>query len=140
MKKTILPLALCALLAACASTPESRIAQNPELFDSLGVAEQAQIRAGRVQPGFTPDMVRLALGAPTRVLTRATPDATVLVWLYYAPDAVPVRSRVLFDAPVHSSAASAWVTIPQPDPLPRVRVEFRDGIVSAVETAATDAP
>jgi hypothetical protein len=139
MKKTITPLALCALLAACATTPESRIARNPALFDSLGVAEQAQIRAGRVQPGFTPDMVLLALGKPHRTLSRTTPQGQTLVWLYFAPDAVPVRSRVLFDAPAHSTS-SAWVTIQQPDPVPRVRVEFLDGTVSAVETATSDAP
>ena len=55
---------LLALMPGCASTPAQRIAQNQELFDSFPVADQARIRGGQIDLGYSPDMVRIALGTP----------------------------------------------------------------------------
>ena len=65
LRSACLALPLALLLAGCA-TPEKRIQQNQDLFDSFPVAAQARIRGGQIDLGFTPDMVRIALGDPQR--------------------------------------------------------------------------
>jgi hypothetical protein len=72
MKTTIVFFTLlCGLviLTGC-STPESRIAKQPDLFNSLTPDQQQMIREGRVGIGFDMDMVKLALGDPDRVRER----------------------------------------------------------------------
>jgi hypothetical protein len=68
-------------LAACAS-PARRIEKSRALFDALPPAAQQAIRAGRVEPGFTPEMATLALGAPDRAYRRRTADKEQEIWVY----------------------------------------------------------
>jgi hypothetical protein len=79
----LLPVTLLAvlLLAAC-STPASRIEGHRAAFDRYPPAVQEKIRAGRIDLGFTPEMVTLALGEPLRKLTRSTPEGEAEVWVY----------------------------------------------------------
>jgi hypothetical protein len=71
---------LC-FLAAC-STPEARIRRNQALFDSLPAAEQALIREGKVAVGFTPEMVRLAVGDPDQRWIRTDAQGQTEIWSY----------------------------------------------------------
>ncbi len=73
------------LLAACA-TPEARIKRNQEAFDALAPREQALIREGKVAVGFTPDMVRLAVGDPDQRWTRTDEDGVSEIWSYTTYD------------------------------------------------------
>ena len=75
-------------LAGC-STPETRISRSPELFASLSAADQQTIKEGRVALGFTPEMVKLALGDPDRVWTRTDSSGVSEVWRFmtYESDA-----------------------------------------------------
>lgn len=73
--------ALLALLAGC-STPEARIQRNPEAFARLAPEEQQLVREGKVAIGFTPEMVRLALGNPDRVYTRTDANGVSESWSY----------------------------------------------------------
>ncbi len=80
----LLPAGLLAglLLVAGCATPEARIQRNPELFSSLSAEDQQTIKEGRVAIGFTPEMTRLALGDPDRVMTRTDASGTSEVWRY----------------------------------------------------------
>ncbi len=85
MNKLLLPFAVVgvALLASCASTPDSRIARSPEVFQSLTPEDQTLVREGRLRPGMTEDAVLLAMGRPSTILEsvdKNTPDGRV--WLY----------------------------------------------------------
>lgn len=73
---------LALLLAACASTPQQRIAEQRSAFDAYPPAVQQQIRQGQVAVGFTPEMVRLAMGKPDSVETRTSGSGTSEVWIY----------------------------------------------------------
>jgi outer membrane protein assembly factor BamE (lipoprotein component of BamABCDE complex) len=68
-------------LSGCA-TPEARIQKNPELFAGLAPSDQQAIKEGRASLGFTPEMVRLALGDPDRVTTRTDASGSSEVWRY----------------------------------------------------------
>ena len=140
----LLPLAF--LLAGCA-TPAKRIQQNQELFDSFPVAAQARIRGGQIDLGFTPDMVRIALGEPQRKLIRRAAGGETEVWLYV--DAVRRYDRQRVDVDglnvsgpggLRSLGGSAWVNVEQNKEFVRTRVEFQNGAVAAIEEVAPDAP
>ncbi len=131
--------ALClvsvALLAACSSTPDARIAKNQPAFSGYPAPVQQKIRAGEVDVGFTPEMVRLALGDPTRQFNRQSDQGASEVWVYH--DNGP---RFSFGVGIggavgrHSSAGIGLGTSTGGyDPEEKMRVEFRDGKVTAIE-------
>jgi hypothetical protein len=139
--------ALLLLLAGCATTPASRIQQNQELFDSLPVADQARIRGGQITLGYTPDMVRIALGDPQRRLVRRSAGADTDVWLYLDTVRRYERQRadidgLLVSGPggMRSIGGSAWVNVLQEREFVRRRVEFLNGLVTAIEEPAEDPP
>ena len=135
---TVLPVLL--LLAGCATTPTQRIAKNQDLFDSFPVAAQARIRGGQIDLGFTPDMVRIALGDPQRKVLRRTADGDTEIWLYIDSIRRFDRQRVESDGlsvsgsgGIRSLDGSAWINIVQNQEFIRVRVEFKGGIVVTIE-------
>jgi hypothetical protein len=69
------------LLAAC-STPEARIRRNADFFATLAPEQQQLIREGKIAIGFTPDLVRLALGDPDRVAVRQDTTGEGEAWSY----------------------------------------------------------
>ncbi|HLP24387.1 MAG TPA: hypothetical protein VK477_01825 [Acidobacteriota bacterium] len=70
------------LLAGCASTPEQRIAQNQAAFAQLPPEVQQNVRAGRVDIGYTEQMVLLALGEPAGRFERVDQTGRSDVWVY----------------------------------------------------------
>ncbi len=68
-------------LAAC-STVNSRIREKAAVFDQLSPADQARIRQGVINLGFTPDMVYMALGNPTEVRDQMVHSVREQVWIY----------------------------------------------------------
>lgn len=71
-----------ATAAGCRSTPEKRIAKNEAAFAAMPADVQAKVRAGRVEPGFTPLQVELAKGKPDRVVRRTTAKGEEQSWIY----------------------------------------------------------
>ena len=86
IRRVSVSLAVLALALAACATREGRIREQQDLFDGYPARVQQLIREGRVAPGFTPDMVLIALGDPDErsVLVREKGDTHV--WGY-------VRSR-----------------------------------------------
>lgn len=72
-------------LSACA-TPDARIRRNQAVFDALGAAEQALIKEGKVAIGFTPEMVKLAVGAPDQRWMRTDAAGRFEIWSYTTYD------------------------------------------------------
>jgi len=131
---TLLVLAAVTLLAACASTPESRIADHYGVFAEFPPDVRQKIRAGQVDLGFTPEMVQLALGKPARQFTSKNENGEAETWVYHK-----TGPRFGFGFGVASfgrhSATSVGVATSTGgyDPEERMRVEFRNGVVSAVD-------
>lgn len=69
------------VLAGC-STTSGRIQKNQQLFDSYPAEVQANIRAGKVDIGYAPEMVMMAIGEPDRRYTRTTEQGASEVWAY----------------------------------------------------------
>ena len=137
--------ALALLLAGCATTPESRIHQNRELFDALPVAAQARIRGGQIDLGFTPDMVRIALGDPQHKALRRVAAGETEIWLYFDSIRRYDRQRVDIDGLSlsgpggrRSLGGSAWINVEQTREFVRARVEFQNGVAVAIEEPVKD--
>lgn len=73
---------LCIVIFLSCSTPDSRIRKTQELFDSYPAEVQKNIRAGKVEVGYTEDMVRMALGDPNETVVNKTAEGEVHVWAY----------------------------------------------------------
>jgi hypothetical protein len=133
----LLPLVGVWLFVAACSTPASRIAKNEGAFSEWPPAIQEKIRAGQIDLGFTPEQVRMALGAPDRTYTRTDNDGTREVWAYPRK-----KSRVSFGIGMGTSRGNtgygAGVNVGsggyRDDD--STRVIFQGGRVSAIETAA----
>lgn len=74
-------LVLAAVLAGC-SSPGSRVAANRAEFNTWPPEVQDNVLAGRIDVGYSTAQVRMALGAPDRIMTRKDNDGTSETWIY----------------------------------------------------------
>ena len=70
------------LLAACATSPLSRIDANRPLYESWPIEIQEAVLNGQVKQGMTPDMVRMSVGRPSEVVNRGVQAGEDEVWVY----------------------------------------------------------
>ena len=131
---------VCGLLIAGCATPDSRIKRNPELFNSFPADAQAAIRQGRIDIGFSKDMVRMALGNPDHIYLRKTAAGANEVWSYVnlnrLSEPYPVESDVL--VPDSSGRYRyvptwTWVEVTRETERERLRVEFDGDKVKAID-------
>jgi len=103
---------LALITGGCATEAiNARIQEKSTVFGRLPAEVQKDIREGTIAPGYTADMVYMALGSPSKVKVKDTPDGKVGVWIYSnfypagyeakdngeKPEPVPVTSS--FDRP-----------------------------------------
>ncbi|MCJ7616697.1 MAG: hypothetical protein MUO43_09200 [Desulfobacterales bacterium] len=98
------------------------------------------MRLGQIDLGFSQDMVRLAWGSPDHIYIRTARDGVVTVWAY-------TRMRTytqteLMGIPVHVTDStgkrrieygSVWVNRDTEEEYAVARVEFTQGVISAIE-------
>lgn len=114
----LIGLATSLLFSGC-DTVAVRVLTNYDTFSKLDPKVRANIVRGRVELGYTPEMVRLALGRPNYSSSAAAVKGGYDVWSYTGFD---VTSSANFD-PNNSSYASSTQTIFLGS------VTFRDGKV-----------
>lgn len=67
-------------LAGCASSQMNRIDSNREIYESWPIETKQAVLDGKVEPGMTPDMVRVAWGKPTEVVVQGSNGDEI--WVY----------------------------------------------------------
>jgi outer membrane protein assembly factor BamE (lipoprotein component of BamABCDE complex) len=132
-------LATVALLAGCAS-PQTRIADNRALYDSLPAESQALIQEGRVAVGFTADMVRLSLGEPDRVYSRTDGSGKSESWAY-------TSYRLGNGNRIYSGYYHSWYPHRYPyfldyigddrEVYERTKIVFKNGVVDSIEEVSS---
>ena len=137
---------LCSLagfLIGCAS-PAHRIKKNPELFASFAPEVQAKVSEGKIETGYTPDMVRIAYGKPGRVIQRQTEEVAEEIWVYYSYHTRQVYvgqtyaySYYYRDGQRCRIPRSVPQYVTHHEERERSRVIFRDGKVRSFETSET---
>ena len=133
MKSFLLLAVLVALMAACTSTPEKRIARNPEVFAGFPEDVQENVRAGVIQIGYNKDMVRLAVGEPDRISTRQREGEVLDIWTYMGVYFTSETYRVRDFGRFSTLDQNIIVDRTSQQSYDRMRVEFRDGKVMAIE-------
>ncbi len=121
--------------AGCAtSTPQTRISKHRETYSQFPSEVQRKISAGEVDVGFTPEMVRLALGEPSREFSRQTGSGSAEVWVYHS-SSPRVSFGFGFGSYGRHSGSSVGIATSTGgyDDDERMRVEFRDGKVTEIE-------
>lgn len=128
------------LTAGCLSTPDKRIAKAPEVFAAFPPDIQARVRKGEIDIGFTPDMVRMALGRPSRMLTRKTAAGEIEVWIYTAyrhgTDLQPMATEHWYrasDGRMYLGSDPTFISVDTREEYPLLRLEFESGKVHAIE-------
>lgn len=132
----IISLAAGIFLGGCSSSPEGRIADQQELFESYSPEIQENIRQGTVEIGYTQDMVELALGKPARVVERETKEGNERVFIY--TESKPRFSFGLSGASGGGgSAVGTGVGVSTGGKSDEAeRIIFRDGKVYAIEKSS----
>lgn len=134
---SLLVLLMAALVVVGCNSPASRIRRNPELFSQLTPSQQDLIRQGRVELGFSAEMVRLALGEPDRLGMRTDADGTSEIWnyvTYEAPDGIPLYRGWYHRYHAWGDPLYPYYTsFPERRERERFRVIFRRGTVHALE-------
>lgn len=133
------------ILAGC-TTPSTRPSKTPTTATKLEPGIHAKVRKGIIEPGFTPEMVYLALGKPTTPADGLA-DATVNgTWIYRdfqnnERDFVHAgfRRRVVFDPGKKSDVIVTERLDPKSMPGLEghsLQVLFRDGRVVEIQRGA----
>ncbi len=78
-------------LSGCVSTPQSRVEENKDLFESFSANQKEAILKGEVDLDFTHEMVMMAAGMPDRKAKKRTKEGTTEVWTYYEYRARPIH-------------------------------------------------
>src|SRR5471030_870404 len=68
--------------AGCSTSPMSRIDANRALYESWPVDMQSAVMEGKAVNDMTPEMVRMALGEPTRIEPRVGSTTGEETWIY----------------------------------------------------------
>lgn len=74
-------LSLVVFLVGCTS-PATRVAANRAEFNTWPPEVQDNVLAGRIDVGYSTAQVRMALGAPDRIMTRKDTERTSETWIY----------------------------------------------------------
>lgn len=124
------------LLCACGGV-DRRIKKNQQRYDAYPPAVQESIKQGRVQPGFTPEQVRMAIGEADRVYSRLTGAEAEEIWAYLQSSGGGVGLSVGSVFGGGGGVYGGGVTVPvyggdHYDE--KTRVVFKNGQVASVET------
>ncbi len=69
-------------LAGCGTPQINRIDQNREVYESWPIETKQAVLDGKIEVGMTPEMVRVAWGQPTEVISRSTGPGDEEIWIY----------------------------------------------------------
>lgn len=124
----IFGLLLIALISC--STPESRIEKDPSTYSAFPAKVQNKVKEGKIDIGYTTDMVCIAWGKPDRKTESVTSKGKTEVWTY-------LSSRQEFDGYDYMSVPRYYrnggPAVYYQEPVPRYRTVFYE-YASAVFT------
>ena len=129
-----------ALLLSSCSTPETRISEHPDLYQSLSHKDQALVSQGQIRIGMSRTAVWLAWGTPDRKILGNMGGGPTETWLYiyYAtnyPPYGPWSPWGYFGDPFYDPFYYSY--IPPSIPYPTKVVTFARGRVASFQYVAS---
>jgi len=110
------------------------------MFASFPPEVQEKVRQGKIEMGFSRDMVFIALGAPHRVYARQDGGGATEIWSYedcsYETDFVPVHRTYWYhdaEGRLRLGHDWFWADVQRKRAEEALRVEFDDDKVTAIE-------
>ena len=82
LRATALAVAAGALILTSCSTPQTRISDHPDLYQSLSRRDQALVNQGQIRIGMSRPAVWLAWGSPDRRIIGNMGGGTTETWVY----------------------------------------------------------
>lgn len=146
LRKVLLLGAACLMVGCAVSTPQTRIARNPQMFAALSPGQQELVSRGRIERGLPMDGVFLAWGRPDRVVEWDRSGSRLERWTYLGLRPVHTYTvgwgwgsgwggwhgwGLCGDPYLYGGPAVEWV------PYPLSRVDFRHGRVTDWEVRLT---
>ena len=136
LRASTLAVAAGMLVLTSCSTPQTRISENPDLYQSLSHRDQAFVSQGQIRIGMSPTAVWLAWGATDRKIGGNMGGGRTETWIYtyyasypYYPYYVPWD--YYFGAPLFDPFCYSW--FPQSIPYPGKVVTFAKGRVASYQ-------
>lgn len=130
----LVPGLLFGLLAACSTSPMSRIDADRAAYESWPIEVRQAILNGEAIKGMTPEQVEMSLGKPSEIVTRSAQAGADEVWVYRKGGGL--GSGILGNTGVSIGGGVGGVGVgtsggggrgPGPE---EQEVVFRDGVVS----------
>ena len=124
------------LLFSGCSTPQTRISENPNLYQSLSSKDQALVSQGQIRMGMSRTAVWLAWGSPDRKIVGNMGGGQTETWLYiyYATYYPPYGPWGYFGDPFYDPFYYSYIpSIPYPAKV----VTFARGRVASYQYVAS---
>jgi|SRR4029077_12970112 hypothetical protein len=140
LRASTLSVATGALILTSCSTPETRISEHPDLYQSLSHKDQALVRQGQIRIGMSRTAVWLAWGSPDRKIVGNMGGGATETWLYiyyatYYPPYAPWGPWGYFGDPLYDPFYYSY--IPPSIPYPSKVVTFARGRVVSFQYVAS---
>src|SRR5207249_8046913 len=141
LRISILGLLAGALILTNCSTPETRISEHPDLYQSLSHRDQALVSQGKIRAGMSRTAAWLAWGSPDRKIMGNVGGNPIETWLYtyYATYPYPYCGPwdPYFGAPLYYPSCDSC--FPPSIPYPGKIVTFAHGGVVSFQYVASRA-
>jgi hypothetical protein len=136
VRASTLALAAAAIIWTGCSTPQTRISEHPDLYQSLSRKDQALVSQGQIRIGMSRTAVWLAWGTTDRKIVGNMGGGPTETWIYtyyasypYYPYYAPWD--IYFGAPLYDPFCYSW--FPQSIPYPGKVVTFANGRVASFQ-------
>jgi hypothetical protein len=128
-------LATAAIVLTSCSTPQTRISERPDFYQSLSPRDQALVSQGQIRIGMSRTAVWLAWGTADRKIMGNMGGGPTETWIYtyYASYPYPYYGPwdIYFGAPLYDPFCYSW--FPQSIPYPGKVVTFANGRVASFQ-------
>jgi len=140
LRASALVLATGALILTSCSTPQTRLSEHPDLYQSLSPRDQALVSQGQIRAGMSPTAVWLTWGSPDRKIVRNLGASRTETWVYIYYATYPYYPCYgpwdpYFGAPLYYPFY--YSDIPPSIPYPGKVVTFAKGRVMAFQYLAS---
>ena len=136
VRASTLGLTITAIVLTSCSTPQTRISEHPDLYQSLSPRDQAFVSQEQIRIGMSRTAVWLAWGTTDRKIVGNMGGGPTETWIYtyyasypYYPYYAPLD--YYFGAPLYDPFCYSW--FPQSIPYPGKVVTFANGRVASFQ-------
>jgi hypothetical protein len=139
LRASRLAVATGTLIVTACSTPQTRISEHPDLYQTLSPRDQALVNQGQIRIGMSRTAVWLAWGSPDRKIVGNMGGGPTETWLYiyyatYYPPYAPWGPWAYFGDPFYDPFYYSF--IPPSIPYPGKVVVFAKGRVASFQYVA----